>query len=126
MIYVGTDITEVGRIKEMAETHPQFVPAVFTEGEIAYCRQKRNSPEHFAARFAAKESVMKAVGKGWLQGLEWTDIEVVHLPGGAPAIKPHDTLEKAMREKGIASFAVSLSHSRQYAVATVIATSKKE
>jgi len=118
---VGTDITEIGRIRQVMEAHPDFVTTVFTRQEIEYCRKKRHAYQHFAARFAAKESVMKAVGRGWLQGLEWTDIEVRTLPSGEPAIAARGSLTKAMQEKGIVSFAVSLSHCRAYAVATVIA-----
>lgn len=118
---VGTDITEVARIKKMVQTHPQFISTVFTEKEIAYCQGKRNKCQHFAARFAAKESVMKAVGRGWLQGIQWTDIETVTLPTGEPKIEAHGTLKKVMKEKGIRSFAVSLSHCKEYAIATVIA-----
>ncbi len=121
MMRIGTDITEVERIQHMAEMHPGFITTVFTEQEIAYCEKKRFKHEHYAARFAAKESVMKAVGRGWLQGLQWTDIELVNRSSGEPAIRAHGTLQKAMRERGIASFAVSVSHCRHYAVASVIA-----
>jgi len=118
---IGTDITHVGRIRDMMLRHPQFIATVFTEQEVAYCEGKRNKYEHYAARFAAKESIMKAVGRGWLQGLEWRDIEVLHLPSGAPDIKAHGTLQKVMLEQKIASFAASLSHCREYAIAVVIA-----
>jgi len=118
---IGTDITEVGRIQRLMEQHPQFLTTVFTDAEIAYCRTKRNRYQHFAARFAAKESVMKAIGKGWLQGIAWTDIEVVSRPSGKPEIRPHATLLEAMRAQGIAGFDVSLSHCRHYATAVVCA-----
>jgi len=118
---IGTDITDVERIRSLARKHPQFLTTVFTEGEIAYCQRKRNTYEHLAARFAAKESVMKVIGRGWLQGIDWTDIEVVSLPSGKPEIRPHGSLLRAMREQGIAGFDVSLSHCRQYAIAVVIA-----
>lgn len=118
---IGTDITDVGRIRHLVQEHPQFLATVFTEGEIAYCLSKRNRYEHLAARFAAKESVMKAIGKGWLQGIAWTDIEVVTRPSGKPEIRPHGTLLRAMEEQGISGFDVSLSHCRQYAIAVVIA-----
>lgn len=119
-MFIGTDITEVGRIRKMMQTHDQFVSTVYTGKEIAYCSRKRDASQHFAARFAAKESVMKSVGRGWLQGLQWTDIEVVSLPSGEPAIRAHGTLQEAMRERGIRSFALSMSHCRDYAIATVI------
>ncbi len=120
---LGTDITDVARIRRMFEEHPGFAAAVFTEHEIAYCLKKRNKYQHFAARFAVKESVMKAVGRGWLQGLEWKDIETVSLPSGRPEIRAHRTLLQAMRENRITAFAVSISHCSDYAVATVIGLS---
>lgn len=118
---IGTDITEVSRIKKIVETHPQFISRIYTTAEIRYCRQKRNSYQHFAARFAAKESVMKAVGAGWLQGLQWKDIEIVNLPSGEPRINAYGSLKKLMVQKGIKSFLVSLSHCKDYATAMVVA-----
>lgn len=118
---VGTDITEVARIRELMERHPEFKETVFTSHEIAYCERKRRKYEHYAARFAAKESVMKAVGRGWLQGLAWTDIEVSNLSSGEPAITAGDTLASAMQGLGIRAFAVSLSHCRSHATAVVMA-----
>ena len=118
---VGTDITEVSRISELMGRHPEFGATVFTPREIAYCESKRHTFEHYAARFALKESVMKAVGRGWLQGLEWTDIEVARHGSGEPFIEAHGTLRAAMQQLGISSFAVSLSHCRTHATAVVIA-----
>jgi holo-[acyl-carrier protein] synthase len=118
---VGTDITEVRRIRELMERHAQFRSTVFTAQEIGYCESMRHSWEHYAARFAVKESVMKAVGRGWLQGLEWTDIEVVRRASGEPAIAAHGSLREAMQQLGIGAFAVSLSHCRSHATAVVIA-----
>jgi len=118
---VGTDITEVSRIRELMGRHAGFRATVFTPQEIDYCESKRHSFEHYAARFAVKESVMKAVGRGWLQGLEWTDIEVVRRASGEPAIAAHGSLRAAMQQLGIGSFAVSLSHCRSHATAVVIA-----
>lgn len=118
---VGTDITEVSRIRELMGRHAGFRATVFTPQEIDYCESKRHSFEHYAARFAVKESVMKAVGRGWLQGLEWTDIEVVRRASGEPAIAAHGSLLAAMQQLGIGAFAVSLSHCRSHATAVVIA-----
>jgi holo-[acyl-carrier protein] synthase len=118
---IGTDIVAVSRIKKLLTTHSESTGRIFTKNEIEYCRQKKNTYEHFAARFAAKESVMKAVGKGWLQGLNWTDIEVINLPSGAPCICPHGTLKRLMQQAHISSFLLSLSHCKEYAIAMVIA-----
>lgn len=118
---VGTDITEVSRIRELMDLHAEFRATVFTPQEIAYCESKRHSWEHYAARFAVKESVMKAVGRGWLQGIEWTDIEIVRRASGGPCIAAHGSLLTAMQQLGIGAFAVSLSHCRSHATAVVIA-----
>jgi holo-[acyl-carrier protein] synthase len=118
---IGTDITEVTRIKKLLTAHGDFISRVFTEQEIAYCQRKKNKYQHFAARFAAKESVMKAIGRGWLQGINWTDIEVVNLPSGEPRINARGALKKLMKQKKITSFTVSLSHAKEYAIAMVIA-----
>ncbi len=67
---------------------------MFTPQEIDYCESKRRMYEHYAARFAVKESVMKAVGKGWLQGLEWTDIELARRASGEPSIAAHGSLRR--------------------------------
>jgi holo-[acyl-carrier protein] synthase len=118
---IGTDIAEVDRIKKLLSTHGDFISRVFTKQEIEYCQGKKNKYQHFAARFAAKESVMKAVGKGWLQGLNWTDIEVINLPSGEPRINPRGALKKLMKKIKITSFMVSLSHCKEYAIAMVVA-----
>ncbi len=94
---------------------------VFTPQEIDYCESKRHSFEHYAARFAVKESVMKAVGRGWLQGLEWTDIEVVRRASGEPFIAAHGSLRAAMQPTGHRRFCRFLSHCRSHATAVVIA-----
>ncbi len=118
---VGTDITEVGRIRELMDRHPEFGSTVFTPQEITYCESKRHKYEHYAARFSVKESVMKAVGRGWLQGLEWTDIEVARRASGEPSIAARGSLLGAMQQAGISRFAVSLSHCSTHATAVVIA-----
>ena len=118
---VGTDITEVGRISELMGRHPEFRSTVFTPQEITYCESKRRKYEHYAARFSVKESVMKAVGRGWLQGLEWTDIEVARRGSGEPSIAARGSLQAAMQQVGISRFAVSLSHCSTHATAVVIA-----
>ena len=118
---VGTDITEVGRIRELMNRHPEFRARVFTAQEIDYCESKRRTFEHYAARFSVKESVMKAVGRGWLQGLEWADIEVMRRGSGEPFIAAGGSLQAAMQELGISRFVVSLSHCSTHAMAVVIA-----
>ena len=116
-IAVGVDIIEIGRVAQALERWGQrFLERVYTPGEIAYCRGRANS---LAARFAAKEAVMKALGTG-LRGVAWREVEVVRLRGGAPTIVLHGRASKRAQAIGIDELAVSLSHSREYAVASVV------
>src|SRR5258705_2495512 len=85
IIGTGIDIAEVPRIREAIERHGQrFLNRVFTEGEIQYCESKANRVERYAARFAAKETGMKAISTGWNHGVRWRDIAVAPQPGGRP------------------------------------------
>src|ERR671913_452147 len=89
IIGVGIDATDIRRIAESIERWgDRFVLRVFTEGEIAYCRRKRDSASSFAARFAAKEAAMKALGTGHSNGVFWTGIEVFRR-GGPPQLRFH-------------------------------------
>ena len=116
-IAVGVDIIEIGRVAQALERWGQrFLERVYTPGEIAYCRGRANS---LAARFAAKEAVMKALGTG-LRGIAWREVEVVRQRGRAPTIVLHGRASKRAQAIGIGELAVSLSHSREYAVASVV------
>ena len=115
---IGIDIVEVSRIEQMAEEHEQFLTRVYTEREIAYCTKKKNRYQHFAARFAAKESVLKALGVGWGKDIKWTDVEVVNDPLGKPRINAYGGVKRLMEKNGIAEITVSLSHVSHYAVAS--------
>jgi holo-[acyl-carrier protein] synthase len=117
----GVDIVEVGRIAEMVEQHGErFLTRCFTAGELAYCGAGKRRDEHLAARFAAKEAVLKALGTGWRSGIAWTDVEVQKLPSGAPALVLHGRAAELAQERGIGTWALSLSHTAAYAVASVI------
>ncbi len=83
----GIDIAEVPRIAQAIARHgDRFLHRIFTEGEMRYCDSKANRIERYAARFAAKEAGMKALGTGWNHGVRWRDIEVSRQPGGRPTI----------------------------------------
>src|SRR6476661_5173862 len=89
IIGTGIDATEISRIAETIERFgDRFVHRIFTEGEIAYCRRKRDAASSFAARFAAKEAAMKALGTGHSRGVYWTGIEV-YRRGGPPQLRLH-------------------------------------
>lgn len=116
---IGIDLVEVSRIREMLEKHGRrFTERTFTANEIAYCDACADPAMHYAARFAAKEAVAKALGTGlWAEGVVWTDIEVVRQPSGKPAIMLHGA---AKQHAGEASCLVSLTHTRELAMAQVI------
>jgi len=115
---IGIDIVEVQRIEQLAEKHESFLARVYTETEISYCSKKKNRHQHFAARFAAKESVLKALGVGWARDVKWTDIEVVNDALGRPRINAYGEVKRLMEEKNIREILVSLSHTAHYAVAS--------
>lgn len=117
----GIDIAEVPRIAEAIERHGQrFLRRVFTEGEIAYCDSKANRIERFAARFAAKEAGMKAIGTGWNHGVRWKDIEVCRQPGGRPTLAFHGKAAEFAAKLGTKNVALSISHTTEQAIAQVI------
>ncbi len=120
----GVDIIEVSRISEMiAQRGEAFWARVFTRAERAYCEaSKKRMPEHAAARFAAKEASLKCLGTGWRDGIAWTDIEVWNEPSGRPLIRVSGEAGKIATSMGITAWSVSLSHTSQNAVASVIAT----
>ncbi|MDR0867509.1 MAG: holo-ACP synthase [Planctomycetota bacterium] len=121
----GVDIVEIKRIRQLRKKHGErFLRHCFTAREIAYCRQKKNADESFAARFAAKEAVMKALGTGWSRGVGFTNIEVVKKPDEPPAALLHGKAAENQRQRGISHFLLSLSHCKKYAVAQAVAVSQ--
>jgi holo-[acyl-carrier protein] synthase len=120
IIGVGIDATEIRRIAESIERWgDRFVLRVFTEGEIAYCRRKRDSASSFAARFAAKEAAMKALGTGHSNGVFWTGIEVVRRHG-PPRLQFHQGAAARMARLGASSSLLTLTHSQDLAIAHVL------
>src|SRR4029079_11688607 len=108
IIGVGLDATEIARIAEMIERYGErFIRRVFTEGEIAYCRRKRDFASSFAARFAAKEAAMKALGTGHSRGVFWTGIEVVRRHG-PPRISFHGGAAERFQSMGATSSMLTL------------------
>lgn len=117
----GVDIVEVFRMREaINKWGMNFLSKIFTEKEIAYSNSRRFSYQHFAARFAAKEAVVKAFGEPRRFPLKWTDVEVLNDDEGKPIIKFHNDALKLMRRKKVDNVIVSMSHSKNYAVASVI------
>jgi holo-[acyl-carrier protein] synthase len=125
IIGTGVDLAEVDRIRAALEDPRigrRFRDRVFTEKEIAYCEKKRRGKyESYAGRFAAKEAVMKALGRGWGAKVRWLDIEVVRARSGKPDIALHDKTAKLADELGIRCWALSITHTKEHGLAYVIA-----
>ncbi|HEX3740567.1 MAG TPA: holo-[acyl-carrier-protein] synthase [Terriglobales bacterium] len=121
IVGTGIDITEVPRIAESIKRFGErFINRVFTEGEIRYCDSKANRFERYAARFAAKEAAMKALGTGWNNGVRWRDVEVVREPGGRPTIKFHARAAEVAARLKAKNISLSITHTVEQAMASVI------
>jgi len=121
IVGIGTDLAEVDRVQHAIERHGQrFIDRIYTPAEIAYVERKANRYELYAARFAAKEAGMKAVGTGWRRGVRWQDFEVANLPSGRPTLKLHGVAEQIAQALGVRNIALSLTHTSQQAMAIVI------
>jgi len=119
MIRTGVDIIEIHRVQAVLERYSQrFLNRVFTDSEIQYCRGRA---PNLAARFAAKEATMKALGTG-VRAVGWKDIEITRHSSGAPGIQLYNRARARAISLNIKEISISLSHSREYAVAFVIAT----
>lgn len=114
---VGIDVIEIARVRRVLERHAdRFLERIYTPLEIAYCRGRISE---LAARFAAKEAVMKALGTG-VRGVSWRDIEILPNPRGKPLVILHRTASVRARAIGLHQLDISLSHTRAYAVASVV------
>jgi len=121
IVGTGIDIAEVPRIAEsIARFGDRFLQRVYTEGEIRYCESKANRHERYAARFAAKEAAMKALGTGWNHGVRWRDVEVARQAGSRPTIIFHGKAAEFAAKLGAVRVALSLTHTKEQALAQVI------
>ena len=117
----GVDLAEVARIRASIERYgDRFTRRVFTEGEIAYVERKANKYERYAARFAAKEAGMKAIGTGWSSGVKWQDLEVANLPSGRPTLALHGAAGEIATRLGVKVVHLSLTHTSGQALAYVV------
>ena len=122
MLVAGVDIIEIDRVRRVYERYgDRFLRRIYTEREAAYCRGR--APQ-LASRFAAKEAVMKALGTG-VRGVRWRDVEIVRGRGQAPRIELHGTALARAERIGLHEVALSLSHSKEFAVASVVGDSEK-
>jgi len=116
----GLDATEIARVAQAIDRYgDRFVRRVFTDEEIAYCRRKRDAASSFAARFAAKEAAMKALGTGHARGVFWRSIEVVRR-GGPPRLRFHEGAAARFNSMGATGSLLTLTHSQELAIAHVL------
>jgi holo-[acyl-carrier-protein] synthase len=118
IIGCGIDIIELHRVRELIDRHGErFLSKVFTDAEMAYCRDKTKSWQHFAGRFAVKEAVLKSLGTGVQLGISLKDVEVKSCDSGAPGAVLTGGAEKRAKELGVKNLHISISHSETHAVA---------
>jgi len=121
IVGTGVDLAEVPRIRASIERFgDRFVKRIFTAAEIAYVDRKANRYERYAARFAAKEAGMKAIGTGWKRGVTWQDFEVANLPSGKPTLRLHGMAATISAKLGVRNISLSLTHTEQFGMAHVI------
>jgi holo-[acyl-carrier protein] synthase len=125
VLSVGVDMVEVERIQKALEDSrigKRFRERVFTANEIQYCEKKRRGRyESYAGRFAAKEAVMKALGRGWGSKVSWLDIEVARARSGKPEIVLHNKTARLAEQLGIGRWSLSITHTEQHGLAFVVA-----
>src|SRR5436190_8551297 len=115
IVGTGIDLAEVPRIQASIERFGRkFVERIFTPLEIAYVERKANRFERYAARFAAKEAGMKAIGTGWRKGVGWQDFEVANQPGGRPALLLHGVAAVVASGLGVQRIHLSLTHTAEH------------
>ncbi|MBN1553225.1 MAG: holo-ACP synthase [Phycisphaerae bacterium] len=117
----GVDMVDCARLKASIERFGEkFLHRVFTPVEQDYCLGKKNSTQHLAGRFAAKEAVLKVLGTGWRDGIAWTDIEVRNLPSGQPVVSLSGKCREVADEIGLSKILISISHIETHAIASAI------
>jgi holo-[acyl-carrier protein] synthase len=121
IVGLGLDISEIDRIEAAIKRHgAPFIERLFTPAEVAYCESHKGKYERYAARFAAKEAAMKALGTGWSRGVRWRDIEVTREPSGKPTLRLAGAAAEIARRMGVKNISLSITHSGNLALAEVI------
>jgi holo-[acyl-carrier protein] synthase len=121
IIGTGVDIVEIPRFRNILERQKdRFIVRVFTPAEQQFCNDHRDAVPHYAARFAAKEALFKALGTGWAKGVTWLDVEVLREGQDAPVMKLHGEAQRFSLSMGAQKVHLSLSHTEQWAIAMVI------
>lgn len=117
---IGTDIIEVERVKKAIERSENFKNRVFSTEEIIICNNKAKPYQSYAARFAAKEAIFKAMGTGWADGVAWTDISISQEKNGKPIANVYGKVKEFFDKEDIKNIHISMSHLKEYAIAYVI------
>jgi len=121
IVGTGVDLAEVPRIRQSIERFgDKFIKRIYTPAEIAYVERKANKFERYAARFAAKEAGMKAIGTGWRRGVTWQDFEVANLPSGKPTLRLHGVAAQFAEKLKVRNISLSLTHTAELGMAHVI------
>lgn len=121
IVGLGLDIAEIDRIAQALTRHGKaMLERLYTQREIAYCESHKDKFERYAARFAAKEAAMKALGTGWSRGVRWRDIEVVNAPGGKPDLQLQGAARQIADGLRARHISLTITHSGNLAVAQVV------
>lgn len=119
---LGTDLIEISRVQQSLDRFGErFLQKVFTDIEVEYCQRKKHAAESFASRFAAKEAGAKALGTGISRGISWKEIEVRREPGERPTLHLSGRAAERALSMGVRNIQLSLTHSRDVAMAVVVA-----
>ena len=117
---IGTYIIDVKRVEKMVTRGKQYLETIFTEKEMEYCEAKARKSEHYAARYAAKEAILKALGTGWRGGLAYSDVEIINEELGQPQVQVRGKVKNFFDHHQIQKTLISLSHTKEIAIAVVI------
>jgi holo-[acyl-carrier protein] synthase len=121
IVGLGLDIAEIDRIAAAVTRHgAPILERLYTPREVAYCESHKNKFERYAARFAAKEAAMKALGTGWRRGVRWRDIEVANAPSGKPSLLLAGVARQFADRLGVVNISLTITHSGNLALAQVI------
>jgi holo-[acyl-carrier protein] synthase len=119
---VGTQIVECARVAKLIDRHGEvFLLQVFTPREVGYGRERTRTNETFAAVWAAKEAVFRALGTRWRKGMDWRDIEIVFDPGAEPGARINGQTKELMDARGVRTVHLTLAYTRTFATATAVA-----
>ena len=116
---VGVDLVDVAAFRTRFDGRDDLLADTFSAAELAYCLAQKNPWTHLAARFAAREATLKALGTGWAGAMRWSDVEVTRDPAGAPSLAFGGAVAEAIAKAGLTRSTVSLSHTETHAIAVV-------